>query len=232
MNEFRNKEVLAIIVAMPEEFNTIMSVVGKPKKISAQNREFFCAKNICVIQSSIGEIDASSATEALFWFVKEQGGEVAQILNVGVVGALRKSISIGQIFLTEKIVHYDFDIRAARENGRLGEYPDGQRFFAAETSLVEKLEGQVELATLASGDKFIADPTKICELVDQFDAHICDMEGAAVARVAARHQVPVTMIKTVSDNGDHDEYEENLMPAMDNLKEILKIILKDFSKAD
>ncbi len=226
MKAFIGQPILAIVTAMTEELDAILKVVGRMETIDAMDRTFHFRGRICIVQCGIGEIDAASATEAILWFVKSQGGEITQILNVGVVGSLCDDIAVGQAFLVEKAVHYDFDISAVR--GRRGQYPDGQLFYAAETTFAEVLGDSVKLATLASGDKFLANKETIRALNDEFDAHICDMEGAAVARVAAQHQIPVTMVKTVSDSGDHDEYKQNLSPTMDSLKEILEIIVKEW----
>jgi len=227
MNEFRGQKVLGIVVAMPEEFDAVLATLDRPKKVEHGGRTFYCQGNICVINSGVGQIDAASATEALLWFVRHQGGEVQKILNVGVVGALNKNLKVGQALVVEKVVHYDFDISAGWDR-KVGEYSDGRVFFPTDVTLAENLDEEIQLATLASGDKFLAEPEKINQIVEQFGADICDMEGAAVVRVADRHGVPVAMVKTVSDGGDCSEFDANVLSAIDNLKRILKIILKEW----
>ncbi|MCL2037505.1 5'-methylthioadenosine/S-adenosylhomocysteine nucleosidase [Candidatus Saccharibacteria bacterium] len=226
MEEFRNQKVLGIVVALSEEFNAVMATLDQPKKVEHLGRTFYCQDNICVTTSGVGQIDAASATEALLWLVRQHGGEVQQILNVGVVGALKKNLKVGQTLLVEKVVHYDFDL-SADENYEVGQYLDGRIFFPTDTKLRDNLGGEIQLATLASGDKFLADPEKINQIVEQFNADICDMEGAAVVRVADRYNIPVVMVKTVSDSGDCAEFDENLLSAADNLKQILKEIIKE-----
>lgn len=53
---------------------------------------------------------------------------------------------------------------------------------------------------LATGDVFVTDPVVRAQLAEQ--AHLVDMEGYAVAYVAAEFGVPVRLVKHVSDNAD------------------------------
>jgi len=62
---------------------------------------------------------------------------------------------------------------------------------------------------IASGDQFIADPAKLTELRNALvaaglPAPLCvEMEGAAVAQVCDEHEVPLAIMRTISDKADH-----------------------------
>ncbi len=56
------------------------------------------------------------------------------------------------------------------------------------------------MAHLATGDAFISDSATRARLAQR--AHLCDMESAAVAAVADSFELPVTLLKQVSDNTD------------------------------
>jgi len=227
MKRFHDQKVLGIVVAIPEEFDAVMATLDQPKKVEHMGRTFYCQDNICVTTSGVGQIDAASTTEALLWFVRHHGGEVRKILNTGVVGALNGELKVGQTLLVEKVVHYEFDISAGGTH-EIGQYSDGRIFFSTSTELKDNLGEEIQLATLASGDKFLADPDQINQIVNRFGADICDMEGAAVVRVAGRNDIPVVMIKTVSDNGDCAEFDDNLLSATEKLKDIVKTIVKEW----
>jgi len=62
---------------------------------------------------------------------------------------------------------------------------------------------------IASGDQFIADPAKLTELRNALvaaglPAPLCvEMEGAAVAQVCDEHEVPLAIMRIISDKADH-----------------------------
>lgn len=62
------------------------------------------------------------------------------------------------------------------------------------------VSGRLPVAHLATGDAFISDSATRARLAQR--AHLCDMEGAAVAAVADSFELPVTLLKQVSDNAD------------------------------
>jgi nucleoside phosphorylase len=78
-------------------------------------------------------------------------------------------------------------------------------------------------ATLTTGDQFITDSSKINTNDD-----MVDMEGFAVAYVANRYNIPITLIKGVSDNANNSSEAElfaNLNNAMDKTIKLLKRII-------
>ena len=63
------------------------------------------------------------------------------------------------------------------------------------------------IGTIASGNYFVDEPAKVEEVIRATGADAVEMEGAAVAQVAARNDVPALVIRALSDNADTD-YEE------------------------
>ena len=60
----------------------------------------------------------------------------------------------------------------------------------------------VHSATIASGDKFIADKADKERIVSDFGAAVCEMEGAAIAQVAFVNSTRFAVIRAVSDSAD------------------------------
>jgi len=112
----------------------------------------------------------------------------SHVVNVGSAGALRDGIhGLHEIGV---VVNHDMNADAIR---RLG-YDPQERIEVGDTGIV-----------LATGDQFVTDPA-VRERLAQ-DAHLVDMEGYAVAYVAGRFGVPVTLLKHVSDNADETAWE-------------------------
>ena len=57
---------------------------------------------------------------------------------------------------------------------------------------------------IASGNYFVDTPQKVEEVIRLTGADAVEMEGAAVAQVAARNNVPALVIRALSDNADTD----------------------------
>ena len=164
---------------------------------------------IYAVQSGCGEIDASAAAMLL---IVRYGCEV--ILNFGVTGALEEDLRVDDLFVVEKVCHYDFDTSAidAVKKGQYIEYPD--EFIPLDAGLVrmaaEKMPGIRKVAA-ASGDKFVEDRAEKIRLRN-LGCGICDMEIAAIARTCERSGVKCLSIKCISDpfDGDGGDFTANV----------------------
>jgi adenosylhomocysteine nucleosidase len=63
---------------------------------------------------------------------------------------------------------------------------------------------KVYTGTIASGDKFIANPAETARLSELIDNLRCvEMESAAAAQVCFENDVPILVVRVVSDKADH-----------------------------
>ncbi|MDR1852870.1 MAG: S-ribosylhomocysteine lyase [Propionibacteriaceae bacterium] len=218
---------IGFVAAMESELDEIKAVLPELETVVQGGRTFYVGPNVYAVLSGIGELAAASATEALIWFARSQGVEIARIINAGVCGSLVPGkFAIGEPLLVEKLVHYEFDISAIEDLG-VGQYPDEP------SALLElNMEGLPAMTrvTLASGDKFCSDPALVSSLVDGFGADICEMEGAGIVRTASVHGIPATLIKTISDEaGTEDQaesyWESGRAEGMSTLQGALKQVL-------
>ena len=60
------------------------------------------------------------------------------------------------------------------------------------------------VGTIASGNYFVDSPEKVKQVREDTGDDAVEMEGAAVAHVAARNDVPALVIRALSDNADTD----------------------------
>ena len=111
-----------------------------------------------------------------------------RIINIGTAGALRDGIS--GVYEIGRVFQHDFSSELISQMiGR--PFPNMRGL---------PVSGRLPVAHLATGDAFISDTITRDRLAQS--AHLCDMEGAAVAAVAANFELPVTLLKQVSDNAD------------------------------
>lgn len=193
-----------MVIAIGREVKGVLEAFGEVEKIEEIPFETYLVRRqnalIYVAVSGMGEISAAGATQFL---IAKYG--VSAIFNFGFVGSLVKYLKCKDVVVCEKVVHYEIDTSAI-DNVKPGHYdenPDPYFYFDKETlDFVKKEFPAVRSVRLASGDKFISSTETKNKLISNFDAEICDMEGAAICITANRNNVPALSLKIVSDNAD------------------------------
>lgn len=112
----------------------------------------------------------------------------AHVVNVGSAGALRDGLT--GLFEIGTVLNHDMNGDAIRSLG----YDPRDVLDVGDSEIV-----------LATGDLFVAEAEVRARLARR--AHLVDMEGYAVAYVAQRMGVPVTLLKHVSDNADESAWD-------------------------
>ncbi len=205
---------IGLIIAVDQELEAFMESGEARTEENVAGRTVYHTSmeghDICAVRSGCGEIDAAAATMLL---IVHCGCEI--ILNFGVAGALDADLKVEDLFVVEKACHYDFDITAAFEGVRKGqyeEYPD--EFIPLDPGLVQLVTArmpEIRRIAVASGDKFVEDRAEKLRLRDM-GCGICEMEIAAIARTCERSGVKCLSIKCISDtfDGDGGDFNENV----------------------
>jgi nucleoside phosphorylase len=195
------------VFAMRSELEAVLPVLPPLAEVSAGGRKFLVGPGVFAILAGVGELAAAAATEALIWYAESQGAPLTRIVNAGVCGSLATGrFAIGEPLVVEKLVHYEFDISGIDDLAP-GQYPGEPG--AVLPLDVAGLPESLTRVVLASGDKFCSDPALAARLVQEFGAEICEMEGAGVYRTATRHGIPVTLVKTISDEAGTETQAES-----------------------
>ena len=228
---------LAIISAMDKEIAFLHQKLNSQLIYQQAGLEFFGDHpehpQFVFVQSGIGKVNAALATQILIDVFSPK-----TLLNFGVVGLLQPDISFDTIILGDRFVQHDFDTTAFGD--RLGQIANFPHFdFLANSNLItqaqviaSQLHLPTKIGTIVTGDQFIANQEKITFLAHEFQALACDMEAAAIAHVANLNQVPLLVVKTISDSGDdaaQDTYQQKIAQAI-NLYQtfILELIKNSF----
>ena len=181
---------------------------------------------IYAVCSGCGEIDATAATMIL---IVKYGCEM--ILNFGVTGALEENLKVEDLFVAEKVWHYDFDVTPFADCVKVGqyeEYPD--EFIPLDAGLIrlvtERIPGIRKIA-VASGDKFVEDKEEKRRLRAS-GCGICEMELAGIARTCERSGVKCLSVKCISDtfDGNGDDFERNVKRSAEKAFRVIREVLK------
>lgn len=203
---------IAIITAMAEETLPIFQKLGN---VVAQNTISGVAisqieyegNTIYLATSGVGEIKAALAVQLLVDLF-----DVEAVLNFGFVGAINRSLNIGELVIVNKVCHYQFDVTEVDTDRVVGQY-SGMRdnYFYLDKKLIQNALSNIgrdmRLVTCASGDVFVARKAEKERLASEFGADICEMECAGLAIACERNNIPLFSTKVISDKADESASE-------------------------
>ena len=162
-------------------------------------------KDVVVCQCGIGKVNAGVCAAIMI-----DAFGVDAVINTGVAGSLDASVDIGDIVVATDAVQHDMDVAAL---GYVRGHVPGEEspFFESSPKLrqtiiaaagvvapdIRAIEGRI-----ASGDQFVSDAQLKDAIVEAFGASCCEMEGASIAQVCHKANVPFCVVRAISDKAD------------------------------
>ncbi|MDI9471147.1 MAG: 5'-methylthioadenosine/adenosylhomocysteine nucleosidase [Bacillota bacterium] len=155
----------------------------------------------------IGKVNAARSAQLIIDAV-----EPALVLHCGIAGGLDSSLAPRDVVLGRELVFHDFPSEF------LLAYRPFTNVFASDHDLVdltaaileEKLaDGSLSgiryrVGRIATGDEFVASNERRQQIVQATGALAADMESAAVAQVCHMNELPLLVIRSISDMADDD----------------------------
>jgi 5'-methylthioadenosine/S-adenosylhomocysteine nucleosidase len=161
--------------------------------------------DVPVFGTGVGKVASAAATQRV---ILQQ--QPKAIVFVGVAGGLASDLEQLSVIVAKDAAQWDVDITPIN-GGDVGTLNDGRRFIALdETGSGLALEAAQALGyharhgRVVTGDAFLASAEKAAWLRDVFAADAVEMEGAAALQVAHDHDIPMVLIRVISD-GAGDE---------------------------
>jgi adenosylhomocysteine nucleosidase len=214
--------------AMREEIALLIRDMESSARSQIAGREFYVGNlygaESVLVTSRIGKVaSAVTATTLIHEF------DVDMILFTGMAGAVSQDLRIGDVVVASELIHHDLDVRPLYDQFTipllgLARIPTDERLtqFAIRacehfvnsdmtSEVAPDLMAQFDITRpkvsaglVASGDQFITSSTHRDQLRDLLPQVQCvEMEGAAVAQVCYEHDIPVSIIRVISDQADH-----------------------------
>lgn len=220
-----------IIGAMKIEVETIKSLMQDKQSEVISGVEYVTGtlhgKKIVTAVCGIGKVAAAMCTQTMILKYAPE-----RIINTGVGGSLSEKLAIGDIAVAESLVQHDMDTSPLGDpvgfiSGiNVINMPCDPKVVETLEKSVENLEGIKALrGVIASGDQFIADGAKKDFIKNNFNAVVCEMEGASIAQVCYTNGVPFGVVRAVSDCADgssHMDYGEFLPMAAANAAKLIE----------
>lgn len=201
--------MLGIIGAMPEEVHELIEELKEERQEKKAGMVFHAGKlmdsDVVIVKSGIGKVSSAVCAQILV-----DDFHVDALINTGIAGSLDASIDIGDIVISTDAVYYDAD--STVWGYAPGELPQlGIRFFPSDEKMAERAvqacrtavpEIGIHRGRIASGDSFVSDGEKKKWIAKTFNAVCAEMEGASISQAAWLNQVPVIILRAISDKAD------------------------------
>ena len=201
---------IGILGAMEVEVASLKERMKDVQVVHKASMEFYAGmlenKNVVVVRSGIGKVNAAVCTQILIDDFKAEA-----VINTGIAGSLDARIDIGDMVISTDAVHHDMD--ATIFGDAIGQVPRmDTRTFPADPHLVElavkaneKANPQIHTFTgrVASGDQFISSGEVKARIVENFQALCTEMEGVGIAHAAYLNKVSYVIIRAISDKADN-----------------------------
>lgn len=228
------KETVAIIGAMDVEIEEISDNLSN---INVWVQDDFKVTTgilgkyrIVLSKSGVGKVNSSTTTQFIIDKFKPR-----YIINIGIAGGLTPDLKIGDTIIADKMIQYDFDLTAlGKPKGYMddGSGTDKPTIYYSNKPLVDKFVQYKELikrtGTIATGDVFVIDAKIKSDIQKEFGADAIDMESAAIVQTAKRNNIPVVVLRTISDgvNDTTNDYRQNKTDVADAPALAVALILK------
>ena len=202
---------IAVIGAMSVEIEYLLSIMTQ-KLESIQGRMVFysgilnntpCVAAVC----GAGKVNAAAYTQAIIAKFKPR-----LVINIGVAGGIAPDVHIGDLVVADSCIQYDYDISALEADRLPGDICisgkimtqlpcDNKASYLIAKSAAE-IYDNVLRGVIVTGDSFIADSKKCQSLHESFHALACEMEGGSIAHVCHMNNLPVVVLRAISDNAN------------------------------
>ncbi len=208
---------IAIIGAMDEEVVNIAAAlndvaVTKEAGVNVTRGTLETNKgtmvNVIATVGGMGTVNIAATTQHLIDADKPDA-----VIFSGIAGNLNTHLHINDVVLGGTLRYLDTDMRLVGQwkpgtaKHPVTEFHSDDRLIELADQALNDLGIHHIVGIIATGDYFVDDPRKVEQVIRETGADAVEMEGAAVAHVAARNDVPALVIRALSDNADTD-YEE------------------------
>jgi adenosylhomocysteine nucleosidase len=206
-----------IIAAMDSEIRNLTAALEHERTEKIAGREIHYGnlegQPVALVLCGCGKVNAALSATLLTCHAK-----VSRILVTGVSGGLAEGLKVGDIVIGDSFVQHDMD---ARPLFPLHEIPfEGFSVIEADPDLRQLLSnaGRVMLATkrppglenaslleglVVSGDQFLSSTEARERVLESLPKASCvDMESAAVAQVCRTSDLPLGVMRVISDSAD------------------------------
>lgn len=164
-------------------------------------------RELVVCCAGMGKANAASVTQVL---ISHFGVEA--IWFSGIAGSMTDTLPMGGMVVGAELCYHDAqDEMLAQSAPFTSRYKSDLTMVAALAAACKAQGLPHKVGRIATGDRFVGDPTEKERIRAACNPDCVEMEGAAVAQIALRNNIPFVVLRTMSDNADAPVDELNEM---------------------
>ena len=192
---------IGIIVAMGKELNLLLHLIENKSEKTIDNYKIYAGNidkhEVFAMQCGIGKVNAAIGTYVLI-----NSFSPDLVINTGVAGGADKVVSQMDIVVCERIAHHDIWCGPGTVYGEAAGCP---LYFQSDANILAKIRKSqigknLKYGLICSGDKFISKVEEIETIKSNYpEAIAVDMESASIAQVCNLKDVPVFVLRVISD---------------------------------
>lgn len=233
-------KTIAILAPMQEELDALKSLLPPGETELLHGIELFHIRlqnfQLILMRSGVGKVNTALNTAILLSHKK-----IDHIVNMGSAGGMRIGQKILDIVIPHEVLAVDVDVTPLGFSfGQMLGEPCVYETDATMRSWVELCTQSwpemppIHYGAVGTSDSFIYQPSQVQQINDRFGANrvaCVEMEGAALAQVAYRFNVPFLIIRSLSDVpatdvNNHLDFNTFLHQAAYNAARLLTEMLK------
>ena len=200
-------EIIGIMGAMPDEVEQLCALLDgvaiEPYAGVEYHRGMLGNKPMIVCCAGMGKAHAAATTQVL---ITRFGAQ--RIIFSGIAGNMTSKIGIGDVVVGKTVVYHDAqDDMIAQSAPFTAEYPGDEEMVKAAMAACEETGVKAIAGKIATGDQFVGDSATKAAIAARVNPDCVEMEGAAVAQIAAKNNVPCVVLRAMSDNADEAGHE-------------------------
>ena len=198
---------IGVIGAMPEEVTLLKNKLSNLGEEKVAGLTVYTGtlgdKNVVLCQSGMGKVNAAAATQLLITKFS-----IDAIINSGIAGNMTSKIGVGDVVLSKEVMYHDAQLDMIKQAYPfLESYNGNEKLLSAAQKACAELNVTALTGRIATGDLFIGDAELKQKIADFCNPDCVEMEGAAIAHVATKNDIPFVIIRAMSDNADEAGHE-------------------------
>lgn len=216
----------AIVSALHAELASVLALMPDEHRQTIGGRDFWLGhlhgQAVVAVLSGIGKVAAATTATLLI-----ERFQVQRIVFTGVAGGLGEGVRVGDVVVADSFLQHDMDASPVFPRHEVPGY--GCSRFDTDRALTEQLAAaamavladtprfldqatrsafglhapRLHRGLIVSGDRFVSTSSESAALQSELpEALAVEMEGAAFAQVCHDFDVPLAVMRTISDRAD------------------------------
>lgn len=209
------KKTIGLMGAMPAEIAQLYARMTDRGEERIGGVDFYsgilAGHRVTLCCAGMGKVNAACAAQLLIL----KFGAKALIFS-GIAGNMTDKIGVGDVVIGGTLLYHDAERRMIAETfPHLQEFHGDAAMIAAAEAACAEAGVRYIVGKIATGDDFVGDSATKNAIAAKCAPDCVEMEGAAVAHVAAKYETPCVVLRAMSDNADENAYETLVVKQFD-----------------